>query len=83
MFYRITLFIPYVLPGVVVAQTWRYLMNPLHGIGALLSQLGIRGGYRYPRQSKNRYAGGGFRRQLALVGLSDGPVPRGHAEHPD
>ena len=43
MFYRITLFIPYVLPGVVVAQIWRYLMNPLHGIGALLTQLGIPG----------------------------------------
>jgi raffinose/stachyose/melibiose transport system permease protein len=43
MFYRITLFIPYVLPGVVVAQTWRYLMNPLHGIGTLFSNLGIPG----------------------------------------
>jgi raffinose/stachyose/melibiose transport system permease protein len=43
MFYRITLFIPYVLPGVVVAQIWRYLMNPLHGIGALLTNLGVPG----------------------------------------
>ena len=43
MFYRITLFIPYVLPGVVVAQVWRYLMNPLHGIGAQLTSLGIPG----------------------------------------
>jgi raffinose/stachyose/melibiose transport system permease protein len=43
MFYRIILFIPYVLPGVVVAQTWRYLMNPLHGIGAQLAGLGIQG----------------------------------------
>jgi raffinose/stachyose/melibiose transport system permease protein len=43
MFYRIALFIPYVLPGVVVAQTWRYLLNPVHGIGAQLSSLGISG----------------------------------------
>lgn len=43
MFYRITLFIPYVLPGVVVAQTWRYLLSPVHGIGAQLSTMGIRG----------------------------------------
>lgn len=43
MFYRITLFIPYVLPGVVVAQTWRYLLSPVHGIGAQLSTLGIHG----------------------------------------
>lgn len=43
MFYRITLFIPYVLPGVVVAQTWRYLLSPVHGIGAQLSTMGIHG----------------------------------------
>jgi raffinose/stachyose/melibiose transport system permease protein len=43
MFFRITLFIPYVLPGVVVAQTWRYLLNPLHGVGAWLTDLGIKG----------------------------------------
>jgi len=43
MFYRMTLFIPYVLPGVVVAQTWRYLLNPIHGIGAQLKNIGIHG----------------------------------------
>jgi raffinose/stachyose/melibiose transport system permease protein len=43
MFFRIVLFIPYVLPGVVVAQTWRFLMNPVHGIGAELANIGIRG----------------------------------------
>jgi raffinose/stachyose/melibiose transport system permease protein len=43
MFYRISLFIPYVLPGVVVAQTWRFLLSPVHGIGAQLASLGIHG----------------------------------------
>jgi len=43
MFFRIALFIPYVLPGVVVAQTWRFLMNPIHGIGAELTKIGIQG----------------------------------------
>jgi raffinose/stachyose/melibiose transport system permease protein len=43
MFYRIALFIPYVLPGVVVAQTWRYLLNPVHGVGAQLAKIGLEG----------------------------------------
>jgi raffinose/stachyose/melibiose transport system permease protein len=43
MFYRVALFIPYVLPGVVVAQTWRFLLNPVHGIGAQLTTLGVKG----------------------------------------
>ena len=33
---RLLYFVPYVLPAVVVAQIWRYLLSPLHGIGAQL-----------------------------------------------
>lgn len=33
---RLLYFVPYVLPAVVVAQIWRYLLSPIHGIGAQL-----------------------------------------------
>lgn len=41
--YRMTLFLPYVLPSVVVAAIWRGLMHPDRGLGALLAGWGIPG----------------------------------------
>jgi raffinose/stachyose/melibiose transport system permease protein len=41
--YRMALFLPYVLPSVVVASIWRSLLNPDRGIGATLSDWGIAG----------------------------------------
>jgi raffinose/stachyose/melibiose transport system permease protein len=41
--YRMTIFIPFVLPTVVVASIWRGLLNPRLGIGAQLSSWGIGG----------------------------------------
>jgi raffinose/stachyose/melibiose transport system permease protein len=43
LFYRMTLFLPYVLPSVITASIWRTLMNPDRGIGAQLSEWGIGG----------------------------------------
>jgi raffinose/stachyose/melibiose transport system permease protein len=43
LFYRLTLFLPYVLPSVITASLWRILMNPDRGIGAQLSDWGIGG----------------------------------------
>ena len=43
IFYRMTLFMPYVLPSVIIASIWRSLMNPDRGIGATLSDWGIGG----------------------------------------
>ncbi len=43
MLFRTALFIPYVLPTVVVAQTWRILLSPTQGVGALLADMGIGG----------------------------------------
>jgi raffinose/stachyose/melibiose transport system permease protein len=43
IFYRMTLFLPYVLPSVVVAAAWRSLMHPDRGIGAELADAGIGG----------------------------------------
>ena len=43
MFFRVALFIPYVLPSVVSAQIWRFLLSPIHGVGAQLARLGIFG----------------------------------------
>lgn len=43
MFFRVFIFIPYVLPSVVSAQMWRFLFSPLNGIGAQLAKVGIRG----------------------------------------
>jgi raffinose/stachyose/melibiose transport system permease protein len=43
IFYRMTLFMPYVLPSVIIANIWRSLMNPDRGIGAKLSDWGIGG----------------------------------------
>jgi raffinose/stachyose/melibiose transport system permease protein len=41
--YRMMLFLPYVLPSVVVASIWRSLLNPDRGIGASLADWGIGG----------------------------------------
>lgn len=43
LFFRIVLFLPFVMPSVVVAAIWRNLMNPVSGVGALLTNLGIPG----------------------------------------
>lgn len=41
--FRTMLFIPYILPSVVVAGIWRNLLNPDLGIGAQLAAIGIPG----------------------------------------
>ena len=43
LLYRTTLFIPYLLPSVVVATIWRNLLSPRMGIGAQLANIGIPG----------------------------------------
>ncbi len=43
IFFRLTLFLPYVLPSVVIAFVWRSLMNPDRGLGAQLADWGIHG----------------------------------------
>jgi len=41
--YRMLLFMPFVIPSVVVASIWRYLLSPRFGIGAQLAHIGIKG----------------------------------------
>ena len=43
MIYRTVLFLPYVIPSVVLASIWRYLYSPRFGIGAQLENIGIEG----------------------------------------
>ena len=43
LFYRLSLFLPYVLPSVITASIWRILMNPDRGLGAQLADWGIGG----------------------------------------
>jgi raffinose/stachyose/melibiose transport system permease protein len=43
MLFRAALFVPYILPTVIVAQIWRNLLSPTQGIGAALAQAGIPG----------------------------------------
>jgi raffinose/stachyose/melibiose transport system permease protein len=43
LFYRLSLFLPYVLPSVITASIWRNLMHPDRGLGAQLSDWGIGG----------------------------------------
>jgi raffinose/stachyose/melibiose transport system permease protein len=43
LFFRMMLFIPYVLPSVISAQLWRGLLSPDRGIPALLTDLGVPG----------------------------------------
>ena len=83
LFYRMSLFLPYVLPSVVTAIIWRTLMNPdsrsrraVDRLGHARFRQGISG------RSQHRAAGHRLRRQLALVGFPDGAVPGLDAEHP-
>jgi raffinose/stachyose/melibiose transport system permease protein len=41
--YRMLLFMPYIIPSVVVASIWRYLLSPRFGLGAQLANIGIHG----------------------------------------
>ncbi len=43
LFFRMALFIPYVLPSVVSASLWRGLLSPDRGIPAALTDLGVPG----------------------------------------
>ena len=43
MFYRTMIFLPYVLPSVIIASIWKNLLNPRLGIGAQLAKMGILG----------------------------------------
>lgn len=43
MLFRAALFIPYLLPTVIVAQIWRNLLSPTQGVGAALADWGITG----------------------------------------
>ena len=43
LLFRMTFFIPYVLPSVITAALWRGLLSPDRGIPALLTDLGIPG----------------------------------------
>ena len=42
-FYRLVYFLPYVLPSVVVASIWKFMLNPDDGLPGFLSTLGIQG----------------------------------------
>ncbi|MBE2272539.1 MAG: sugar ABC transporter permease [Anaerolinea sp.] len=41
--YRMLLFMPFIIPSVVVASIWRYLLSPRFGIGTQLANIGIQG----------------------------------------
>jgi raffinose/stachyose/melibiose transport system permease protein len=41
--YRMLLFMPFIMPSVVVASIWRYLLSPRFGVGAQLGRIGIEG----------------------------------------
>jgi len=43
LFFRMALFIPYVLPSVITANLWRALLSPDRGIPAALTDLGLPG----------------------------------------
>ena len=43
MFYRTTLFLPYILPSVIVASIWRNLLSPRLSLGAQLASAGVAG----------------------------------------
>ena len=36
--FRVVFFIPYIVAPTVNAEIWRYILNPLHGIGAQLER---------------------------------------------
>jgi raffinose/stachyose/melibiose transport system permease protein len=43
MWFRTILFMPYILPSVISASIWRYLLSPRMGIGAQLAKVGVEG----------------------------------------
>jgi raffinose/stachyose/melibiose transport system permease protein len=43
LFFRMALFIPYVLPSVITASLWRGLLSPDRGIPAVLNDIGVPG----------------------------------------
>jgi raffinose/stachyose/melibiose transport system permease protein len=43
MWYRTILFMPYILPSVISAFIWRYLLSPRTGVGAMLASIGLTG----------------------------------------
>ena len=43
MFYRVSLFLPYILPSVIVGALWGFLLNPSTGITGFLDKIGIPG----------------------------------------
>jgi raffinose/stachyose/melibiose transport system permease protein len=43
MFYRTSLFVPYILPSVITASIWRNMMGPTIGLGAQLDRMGVTG----------------------------------------
>jgi raffinose/stachyose/melibiose transport system permease protein len=43
MWYRTILFMPYILPSVISASIWRYLLSPRMGVGSLLATWGFEG----------------------------------------
>jgi raffinose/stachyose/melibiose transport system permease protein len=43
LFFRMTLFIPYILPSVIVANLWRSLLDPDRGIVGWLNERGVPG----------------------------------------
>lgn len=43
MIWRTVFFLPYILPSVVGAHIWRYILHPRFGIGAQLTKIGVPG----------------------------------------
>ena len=43
MIFRTVLFIPYILPSVIIVSIWRNLLSPRMGVGAQLANIGIPG----------------------------------------
>jgi raffinose/stachyose/melibiose transport system permease protein len=43
MFYRISLFLPYILPSVIVGALWGFLLNPSSGLTGFLDRVGVPG----------------------------------------
>lgn len=42
-FYRLVFFIPYVLPSVIVASLWRFMLNPEQGLPSFFTTIGVPG----------------------------------------
>jgi raffinose/stachyose/melibiose transport system permease protein len=43
MWFRTVLFMPYILPSVISASIWRFLLSPRMGIGSQLAKVGVQG----------------------------------------